>query len=76
MLNLSFVRMSRFIISIPSILLIFVTGVGSESDVDRLRVASIFIYSSFNFRFPVNEVDFSAIALSWFMAISLLFRLP
>ena len=53
MLNLFFMWMSGFIISIPSILLIFDwTDVESESDVDRLRVVRIFIFSSFNFRFP------------------------
>ena len=75
MLNLFFVRIFGFIVSILSILLIL-TGVESEGDVDRLRVAMILIFSSFNFLFPVHKVDLSAVTLAWLVAASFSFRLP
>ena len=60
--------------SIPSTLLILVTGVESKSDVDLPRV-DIFIYSSFSFRFSTHVVAFPAISLAWFLG-ACLFRFP
>ena len=63
MLNLFFVWMSGFMLSVPSILLIFLTNVESESDVGRLQVARILIFFSFNFLFPVHKLGLFAVAL-------------
>lgn len=49
--------------SIPSILLILVTDVESESDVDLLPVTKILSFCSFNFSFLVHNVDFCAVML-------------
>lgn len=48
-LNLFFVGISGFRISILSVLLIFVTGAASDSDVDRLRLDTTLCFSSLCF---------------------------